>query len=460
MTGNKLCFNDTQDFFDDRHADEPMFEFISMTRDLVIDGLDLSAPLRYPFYVNCIRTDNYKSTARYFILRLLSVASVRINITGGGWIFVREGNSQREKDITVPVNEAIQKAGMKAGWAFIDDNSKFKRLLLGLYHLFLTTDVLHFFIMYSRKVTTIADRLINRFNLDKSFTKWFIISVLSHYLLYKEALKKIGKKRNIINGFIVWMECHRMNNALLQAAKTFNLPVILTQHGFLGQEWLHFPVQSDRICVWGEVEKDWYKERGIGEDRIRITGTHLAFPIKPEDRLRMREQFNIEAGQYVIFYLIPNALDYFHEKSVKLLDQLHRSLSDENCRWFIRPHRINKPHVIGKYTALGFESFPGDAPVEDAFALADVVIHDYSTLATAEYSGLVTLCLPADPPYPEFYTKLLGSQPLINSPGQFVKIVKQIQPGYEPNAKATPAMAAGGEEALRNICKVVEELTV
>ena len=460
MKTNSQIVETSQTFLDDRHVDKPMSEFISLTKELVIEGFDLSAPLRYPFYINCIRTHNYKRAARYYTLRLLSAASARISITGAGWISVREGNSQREKDITLPINEAIQKAGIKTGWAFITDNSKLKKFCLGLYTTFLTRDVIHFFNRHAKKVAGIAHNLANRFGFDKSFTKWFIISALSHYLLYKRALSVIRNRRETIKGLHVWMECHRLNNSLLQAAKAYEIPVILTQHGFLGQEWLHFPVQADRICVWGEVDRDWYLERGVGEDRVRVTGTHLAFPVKLEDRWRMREQFKIEPGQYVIFYMIPNALDYFHEKSVELLNQLQKSLSDVHCRLFIRPHRRNKSHVINKYTALGFESFPGDVPVDEAFALADVVIHDFSTMATAEYSGLVTFCLPADPPYPEFYVKLLGEQRIISNPEQFAEIVKQIQPGYELKAKATPAMAAGEEEALNNICRVFKELSI
>jgi hypothetical protein len=387
-------------------------------------------------------------------------ASIGISLTGQGWISVREGKSKREMEITEPINVAIARIGKDTGWVFASEKNSLTRFITALSSTLLRSDTFVFFYRYASNVRDVAHQLRDKFGFEKSFIKWFLASSLSHYILHRRALDIVEKNRNRIKGLVVYMEYHALTGAMIHAAKKYNIPVVLTQHGFIGQEWLHFPVQSDRICVWGEVDRDWYKERGIGEDRVRITGTHLAFDIKSEDRRRMRGQFKIEPGQYVIFYLIPNTLDYFHERSVKLLDQLQKSLSGVNCRWFIRPHRNNKSHVINMYTALGFESFPGDVPVDEAFALADVIIHDYSTLATAEYSGLVTLCLPADPPYPEFYIKLLGEQRIISNPEQFTKIVKGIKPGYEPKSKATPAMAAGGEEALRNICRVVEELRV
>ncbi len=447
-----------RNFVDDRHADQSISEFISLTTDLVIDGFDLSAPLRLPFYLNCLRSDNYRRAAHHYSVGVLAAASTGIRLSGTGWISVREGNSPREMDITMPVNQALREAGMPTGWAFPDNGSRVGRLWSGLFSTFLTGEVRRFFSGYSKKIDSIARRLAASFNFHNSFIEWFKIGVLSNFIQHKRALRLIRGNRESISGLVVYMEYHRLTSALLHAAKENEIPVVLTQHGFLGQEWLHTPLRSDRICVWGEVDRRWYEGRGIRDDRLRVTGTHLAFSIKSEYRRETRSKYNLDPEEYALVYLVPNSLDYFHHKSIGLLKELRAAVTDLSCRWFVRLHRSNKPHVIKMYLEAGFTEFPDDVPVEEAFALADVVIHDYSTMATAEYAGLVTLCLPADPPYPGFYPELLGDQRIIDNPRQFRDIVATISPGYKLDPKSTVTMAAGEDKALTHICDVVREL--
>ena len=137
---------------------------------------------------------------------------------------------------------------------------------------------------------------------------------------------------------------------------------------------------------------------------------------------------------------------------------LREVTSDSKYRWFSRPHP-SQPETGKLFVENGFEDIPASIPVKEAYALADVIIHDYSSMEFSEYSGIVSLCLPADPPYPDYYKPLLGDQQIIKTPEHFLEIIRDIEPGYKPGASVTKAMAAEGEDALDRISKVVTEIT-
>jgi hypothetical protein len=93
--------------------------------------------------------------------------------------------------------------------------------------------------------------------------------------------------------------------------------------------------------------------------------------------------------------------------------------------------------------------------LREVFAAADLVLHDYSTMAFAEFAGVETACLALDPPYPHYYQSLLGRQKVIHSVRHICDLIRGLDPGYVLVSRSTPTMAAAGDDALERAGQVI-----
>src|SRR5207253_6317629 len=116
-----------------------------------------------------------------------------------------------------------------------------------------------------RNVTAIdqvAHSLMSEFDLAAPFVDWFrfhVSSVFARYCKIREVLQRMSPRPTAI---VFSTEYQATSRAVLSAAGLLGIRTVLLQHGFLGQAWLHSPIAADKLCVWVEVDGDWYLRRG------------------------------------------------------------------------------------------------------------------------------------------------------------------------------------------------------
>jgi hypothetical protein len=243
---------------------------------------------------------------------------------------------------------------------------------------------------------------------------------------------------------------------MIGAARSLGIHTVLIQHGFLGQEWLHWPVGADKVCVWGEVDRRWYVGRGLPEDRIEVTGSPRAFTVDRHYRAEARAKYRISPGHRVVVFLAPNLGSGYHARAAEFLRAAAAGLGSTS-RLFVRFHPSQSQGPGAEYD--GVKTLSPSAPLKEVVGLADVILHDFSTMAFAEFAGLQTACLALDAPYPAYYSDLMGEQKVLTSVQELCEYLLAIEPCYEPISRPTISMAAGGKEATERMGRVILELT-
>ncbi len=77
---------------------------------------------------------------------------------------------------------------------------------------------------------------------------------------------------NLISCVVVGTTEDLTSRILTMVAGEKGIPSICLQHGILGGEEAYLPVFATVEAVYGQYEKDWYRERGVSEEYIAITG--------------------------------------------------------------------------------------------------------------------------------------------------------------------------------------------
>lgn len=439
-----------QTFLNDRHADEPMARFNEITKRLAIAGYNVSGALRYPFFIDCLKTRDYLRYSRmhYFLVP----AGWRYMYESADVLFVQEGDSEREKAQILPIVEWLKNHGRSAEvwcraatplgqrvWTSIETSLRNKISRTVPYR-----DL--------RRLDRASRELIKEFKLSRKLTGWLRMQALLAFNRFERAKNILEEMKPEPKAIVVNSEYHPISRAAVEAAHALHIPTVLIQHGFLGQQWLHWPVSSEKVCIWGEVDKDWYAKRELADNVIEITGSHKAFPVEQSYRNEVRKKYGLAKDQHVIIFFAPNLEREYHARASRLLKDAQGVLK-QNYKWFVRPHPSQTRFAAEQYGEMTLMG--SSVPLKEAFALADLILHDFSTMAFAQFAGLETACLALDGPYPDYYAGLLGKQKLIASTEDLCDCARSIKAGYELVSGPVTTMAAGGDEAIERVGRVI-----
>ena len=124
---------------------------------------------------------------------------------------------------------------------------------------------------------------------DHSF--WKIIEKKFKNLLKKRFLDSIKEieiasellEKYQFSSIAVWSEIGSTEQIIIKLAKKHTIPVVLFQHGLFFDDELEetnqmnkfqgvFPIDSDEIIVWGDIEKNHQLKNGIREEKIHVLG--------------------------------------------------------------------------------------------------------------------------------------------------------------------------------------------
>lgn len=442
-------------FLNDRQADERMAEFGALTSGLVVGGHDLAAALRYPFFSDCLNTDNYSRGSWKRRFSVLTAYGWRYQCEPADVLFVKEGNSEREGEQILPLMRWLTSHGRRAGALCVPSIGRWRRFVASARN----------YIgerrngVSQRSLLPVAETgslVMEKLELSCEFQAWFKVQAIQTLSRYASALRTLGTPGLRPRVVVVNSEYHRTSRAVLSAARRLSLPTVLIQHGFLGQEWLHWPVVSEKVCLWGDVERDWYVSKGLPADRAEVTGSFRAFSVDSKYRLKVRRKYNIAPKERVVVFFAPNLGRTYHARASAFLNMAKTKLECA-AKWFIRPHPSQSmEETMQEYRH--FESISNLVPLRELFAAADLVLHDYSTMAFADFAGLETACLALDPPYPYYYQSLLGRQEVIHSVRHLCELILSLDPGYVLVSRSTPTMAAAGDDALERVGQAILEV--
>lgn len=443
----------------DRHADESMCMFERLTSDLVIEGYEVCSVLRYSFFSDCLRTSHYLNSSRRPFRYWLMPTGCQYQARPAAVLFAQEGIGQskgRESENIEPIVNWLSSRVLSAGVICAPSMSRLQRLCVSVGTIPSWRSLFSRLESYCQTTDSIARRLMKEFDLEAPFLDWFRCHVALSLARIRKARLLLETEPFRPKVIVFSSEHHPNSRPVLLAARDLLIPTVLVQHGFLGQKWLHWPVQSEKLCVWGEVDRRWYLDLGFPESRLELTGSHRAFTIDCNDREAERKRRGLKADQRAVIFFAPNLDRSYHIRAGRFLGEV-RSRLGEACHWFVRLH----PSQAGANyweEYVGFTKVTSDVPLERVCTFADLVLHDYSTMAFAEYAGIETMTLSLDPPYPAYYRELGGDQQEITSVEALCEKVQTIRPGYRCEAGPTKSMATGGAEALDKVGKVILEV--
>lgn len=113
------------------------------------------------------------------------------------------------------------------------------------------------------------------------------------------------------------------------------IPSICMQHGVIMGEEAFLPVFSSKVAVYGQYEKDWYKGRGLSEDRIEITG-HPRYDAIFTEKHMNKEDFQKKYGlnpnkKWIMCATQPNNEELWEDLLLALV-------KEQNIEIIIKPH--------------------------------------------------------------------------------------------------------------------------
>lgn len=434
-------------YINDRHAEEHVARFVALTKDLTVEGIDISTAMRLPFFADCLASNRYKryTGPRLKIMSLLAGFEFEQTDENTDLVYIQEGKSQREYEQTLPIYQ----------W-FDDHNlvlAKFRRKPFSSKVNALAKSIsLHSLKSQDRKnIVEVARNLQTDFELSDAFPQWFLYQIRRFVIRYYSARQVFERTRPRAALMIGEYTMNTRPSAL--AAQDVGARVRMIQHGFLGQSWLYDPMKSDGIFLWGEVDKQWFLDRGIDEKRLILTGCMRAFRIENHFRKQMREKYGISDSSPTAVFFAPNLDSMYHYRANKFLTSAY-----DNVQWFIRPHPIAHDEAVRNFYPQ-MRLMPGSVPLEEALAVADLAVHDFSSMQFAVYAGIETACLTLDSPYPDYYPSLLGEQHVIEEQEQLGTVLAGLKPGYDLEPSYTVAMFNHGAYSVNAICETHMEYT-
>ncbi len=445
----------------DRQADAAVNLWLHLLKEMQLDGFEAGHALKRLFFSYWLKPANPPSAtefshARTRARRFVAAVVAHSGPTNADVLILRSGHTDRE--LLNLEGLASHLAGLNVAMA-LPASSSFRRVS-GI------TRVLRLQATHGRRVARARERLRRRadlvesvrreFGLPRHFCDWFWLELERAIWRYFSAETVLGRAKprvlvsagdNLPGGYPFHV-----------AAKQMGIPSVVIQHGFIGQEWLHYPLRADRICVWGDVERQWYVQRNISPDRVIITGNHRGITNLPvNERNRIRHQLGCAADQrLVVWFTTPHGGQWL-ERFFSWLE--HPAMKGFGGRLILKLHPKESPATYGANVRNGVTVFAAsDFSLKSAFVAAEVVVHDHSSIgAEAHFCGQNVICAAVNPPYPSYYRSLIGPQAYVQSPDEMVAVASRLG-APTLTTRRSPCLGFGGEDSDAGVASVVRSM--
>jgi hypothetical protein len=295
-----------------------------------------------------------------------------------------------------------------------------------------------------------------KFDLPDSFDQWFWIEAERAVWRYIGALAVLARARPRM--LVSAGDNQPVGYPFHIAARQLGIRSLVIQHGFIGQQWLHYPLWADRVCVWGEVDREWYRHMGTAREKIAVTGNprgHTSVPA--HDREHVRQRFGCSPDEFLLVWFTTPHGGRWQEQLRHWIR--HPSVQALRVRILCKLHpkeqRSDYHDVLPPNCSIATAT---ELDMAAALAAADAVVHDHSSIgAEALFAGQNVICAAVNPPYPDYYRLLTRGQHLAESPEGLAKIVRGLtRPALRP--RPVPGMRYGGEDALQAITGEIRSL--
>jgi len=167
---------------------------------------------------------------------------------------------------------------------------------------------------------------------------------------------------------VLWQDIMSMELCIARTAKRFKKPLIVIQHGRHGMEDyvppLSNPLLADKICVWGDLDRDMLLRGGISSQKIEITGTTIFQKLKGRTPHK---------GVNILFS--PQHWDYDVEENTEIMEVL-KKICKKN-KWNLKAKIIERHDrsKYGKYAVYSQREQPNHLDVcAEVLSWADIVV--------------------------------------------------------------------------------------
>lgn len=142
-----------------------------------------------------------------------------------------------------------------------------------------------------------------------------------------------------------------VSRALAMIGGMKGIPSVCLQHGILMGEEAFMPVFTSYIGIYGQVEHDWYRSRGVAAEQIVITGHPRyddIFTAEPAAKTTFRETYGLDPHKITLLFATGPALD-----ETKVRELLTELAVQPKFQLLIKPHpwELSKKR-IALYTEL------------------------------------------------------------------------------------------------------------
>jgi hypothetical protein len=311
-------------------------------------------------------------------------------------------------------------------------------------------DMMHTF----RRCDGIAASLRQEFDLPPQFASWFWLELERAVWRFVGAKALLSETQPHV---LVSAGDHQPIGYVFHiAARELGIPALVIQHGFIGQAWLHYPLLGDKVCVWGEVEKQWYVERGVPALRIAVTGNPRGItdlPLDQRESIRRRLGCSPER-RLAIWFTTPQNGNWME----RFFQWVH-ALNGMDAQLILKLHPKETPADYQGFIPSHISIFsPQDLDLKSAYTAADVVIHDHSSIgAEADRCGQNVICAAVDPPYPDYYHPLVSFQHRVDSPSEMAALISQLPPPAL-GIRESLGLRYGGQDASHAIAQEIRAL--
>lgn len=203
------------------------------------------------------------------------------------------------------------------------------------------------------------------------FSVLLMLNVLESFFVLNCAKHLLNKHRSI-KIVVLNSDAHKVSRCMVLLSQKVKVKSFVLQHGTTVLEYGYLPVLSDVIFTWGNLSNQWFKQRGVEQDKLKTTGTP-----KMDDILFVND-FTSKEVKNVLIVVNPIGND----NVIEYLNLLYNANIHENYTTTIKLHPSsldNKKEVMevfGKTTA----KIVKDINIHQLIKSSDVVITTTSTV--------------------------------------------------------------------------------
>jgi len=166
-------------------------------------------------------------------------------------------------------------------------------------------------------------------------------------------------------------------------AKALNIESFHVQHGSFNPPVGYFPVNADKICVWGEMSKNQLIQLGTMPKKILVTGTPIVQDIEINEKIRKNyiKMHGLNSGKNIVLAL--SSPDKFRdEKQVEFLSKIKKLDRDMENNFLVKIHPArNFKDYLWIKRKFDIDLLPIDITKTDFMNIVDILLTHNSGLA-------------------------------------------------------------------------------